>query len=270
MNRNLLALFGLKWNPFSADIPTDALYKSSSIEHFCWRVENVLIKEGGFGWITGAPGTGKSVCLRVLAHKLSQMKDLSVAILTHPSGSLGDFYRQMGDLFAVDLKPSNRWRGFKLLRDRWIAHQDSSTHKPILLVDEAQEMSAAVMNELRLLSSIEFDSKSALTTVFAGDSRLANKLQHPDLLPLASRMRFRLQMSTASPQTLLACLTHVMEQAGNKNLVTTEVIENLAERAMGNYRALCVSANDLLMEGARREVSQIDKKLFLEVYGAVN
>ena len=245
-------------------------HKTPSIDHFCWRVENALIKEGGFGWITGEPGTGKSVCLRILDHRLSQMKELSVAVLSHPSGSLGDFYRQMGDLFSVDLKPSNRWGGFKLLRDRWIAHQDSSAHKPILLVDEAQEMSTVVMNELRLLSSIEFDSKSALTTVLAGDARLANKFQHPDLLPLASRMRVRLQMTTATPQNLLACISHVMEQAGNKNLVTKEVIENLADRALGNYRALCTLANELLMEGARQEASQIDSKLFMEVFGALN
>lgn len=77
-------------------------------------------------------------------------------------------------------------------------------------------------------------------------------------------------MTTATPQNLLACISHVMEQAGNKNLVTKEVIENLADRALGNYRALCTLANELLMEGARQEASQIDSKLFMEVFGALN
>ena len=48
MNRKLLALFGLKWNPFSPEIPIESLYNTNSIDHFCWRIENVLIREGGY------------------------------------------------------------------------------------------------------------------------------------------------------------------------------------------------------------------------------
>ena len=52
MNKKLLALFGLKWNPFSPDVPTDALLVAPRIESFCWRVEN-LAREGGFALVTG-------------------------------------------------------------------------------------------------------------------------------------------------------------------------------------------------------------------------
>lgn len=270
MNHKLLALFGLKWNPFSPDIPIEALYKTSSIDHFCWRIENALIREGGFAWITGDPGTGKSVALRILAHRLSHISDLTVAVLSQPSGNIGNFYRQMGDEFGLDLKPANRWGGFKSLRERWVLHQENTLHKPMLLVDEAQEIHPSVMSELRLLSSMEYDSKTALTVVLAGDRRLVEKLKTPELLPLASRMRMRLQLTPASPKTLAACLTHVMEQAGNKQLIKTDLLLNLADRAMGNYRALCTLANELLMEGARREVTQIDEQLYLELSGAIN
>jgi len=267
MNHTLLALFGLKWNPFAPDVPIEALYKTSSIDHFCWRMENVLIREGGFACITGDPGTGKSVTLRLLAHRLDQFPDLAVAVLAQPSSNIANFYRQIGDIFGLDIKPSNRWHGFKSLRDRWIAHQESTLFKPVLLIDEAQEMSASIMNELRLLSSLEFDSKLALTVIFAGDRRLADKLQTPDLLPLASRMRIHLRLRTATPQDLSACLVHLLEEAGNKQLIDKELLINLAERSLGNFRALCTLANDLLMEAARRELTHIDEKLFLEVVG---
>jgi type II secretory pathway predicted ATPase ExeA len=62
-----------------------------------------------------------------------------------------------------------------------------------LLVDEAQEMSSSTLSELRLLSSTELDSRSILTTVLAGDHRLANRLEEADLLPIASRIRARLR-----------------------------------------------------------------------------
>ncbi len=58
MNKKLLALYGLKWNPFSPELPTEALYRTAAIEHFLWRVQQSLIREGGFALISGDPGTG--------------------------------------------------------------------------------------------------------------------------------------------------------------------------------------------------------------------
>ena len=69
-NKKLLALFGLKWNPFSPEIPTEGLMVTQAIDHFGWRVEN-LAREGGFAQIVGVPGTGKSVALRLVFGKLS-------------------------------------------------------------------------------------------------------------------------------------------------------------------------------------------------------
>ncbi|MBS4020120.1 MAG: hypothetical protein KGZ68_17995 [Dechloromonas sp.] len=67
MNQKLLALYGLKWNPFSPEVPTEAIYVPPRVENFCWRIEHAQIKEGGFAMIHGDPGTGKSVALRLLA-----------------------------------------------------------------------------------------------------------------------------------------------------------------------------------------------------------
>ena len=87
MNQKLLALYGLKWNPFSPELPTEALYLTAKIENFCWRIEHGLIREGGFALITGEPGTGKSVVLRVLAKRLAQLPDLTVGAIAHPSSN---------------------------------------------------------------------------------------------------------------------------------------------------------------------------------------
>ena len=129
--------------------------------------------------------------LRLLADRLTRNHDLVVAALTHPSSNLADFYREMGELFDVPLRPHNRWGGFKVLRTRWQDHLEAIRLRPVLLIDEAQELQPAVLGELRLLAATEFDSR--LSVVLAG--RLTDKMQRNDLQP--PRIRQRLVMPNA-------------------------------------------------------------------------
>ena len=161
MNKQLLALYGLKWDPFSPELPIEAVHPSAAVENFAWRIEHALVREGGFALISGDVGTGKSVALRLIAERLALLPDLSVAALTRPSANLADFYRELGELFAVELKPHNRWMGFKNLRARWLEHLDHTRLRPVLLIDEAQQVHPSVLSELRLLASAQFDSRRA-------------------------------------------------------------------------------------------------------------
>jgi general secretion pathway protein A len=265
MNKKLLSLYGLKWNPFSPDVPTEALVITPKLESFAWRVEN-LAREGGFALITGDPGMGKSVALRVLASRLGALRDLKVGVLTRPQAGLADFYRELGDLFSVQLAPHNRWAGSKVLRDRWQSHIDSALYRPVLLIDEAQEMQSGVLSELRLLCSSRLDSHLLLTTILAGDARLIDRLRSDDLLPLGSRMRVRVSLDRATPAELADVLAHAIARAGNPALMTPELISTLAEHAAGNHRALMTLAGELLAIAAQREAPQLDEKLFFDVF----
>ena len=123
-----------------------------------------------------------------------------------------------------------------------------------------------MLNELRLLSSAELDAQSILTVVLAGDSRLAERLGTPELLPLGSRIRARLRLEHATPVELREALAHLMKQAGNAKLMTAELVTTLADHAAGNYRVLTNMAGELLAGAARRELAQLDQGLFIEVF----
>jgi len=266
VNKKLLHLFSLKFNPFSPDVPLEALRKSPAIESFFWKFELSVGRDGGFALVSGEPGTGKSVVLRLLAERLSLQPELVTGILSRPQANLADFYRELGDVFSVPLRPHNRWAGAKLLRERWQAHLEASLLRPVLLVDEAQEMNPAVLNELRLLLSTHFDSRQLLTVVLAGDSRLLDKLRRDELLPLSSRIRARLSLETLPPAELQKTLVHLLSAAGNPALMTPELITTLAEHSLGNLRVLSGLASELLAHAAQRELHQLDEKLYLEVF----
>ena len=90
MNQKLLALYGLKWNPFTPGVPAEALHVTARLHSFCWRVAQ-LAGEGGFALVTGAPGSGKSVALRILAEHLAAQRDIKVGVISRPQANVADF-----------------------------------------------------------------------------------------------------------------------------------------------------------------------------------
>jgi type II secretory pathway predicted ATPase ExeA len=265
MTKKLLQLYGLKWNPFAPDVPIDAVHVTPRLESFAWRVEH-LARDGGFAAIIGEPGTGKSILLRVLAARLSALRDVVVGVLTRPQAGLADFYREVGHLFAVPLSPHNRWAGAKALRDTWLAHIETALFRPVLLIDEAQDVRTDVLNELRLLASADLDARVILTVVLAGDRRLQERLRDIDLLPLDSRLRVKLLLEVASRDDLAQCLRHALEHAGNPRLLTPGLLDALVEHAGGNHRTLMAHAHELLLAGAERETTQLDEQLFFDLF----
>ena len=266
MHDEILTIFGLKHNPFTRRIPSDALWRPPGCDAFFFRVESIVL-DGGFVLISSEPGLGKSKILQLLAeHLLNIGGEVVVGVMERPQSSVSDFYREMGDLFGVNLTPSNRYGGFKALRERWRHHIQSTMLRPVLLIDEAQEMAAHCFTELRLLSSARFDSESLLSTVLCGDARLPDRFRTKYLAPLGSRIRTRWMLEPWERNTMRNFLEHALDACGASYLMTDGLKDALVEHSAGNLRILCSMGDELLHTGALRKMKQLDEQLFMEHY----
>lgn len=264
-DKQLLAWYGLKWNPFLPEIPVESLWRSTRMNNFFFRLESMAMN-GGFALITGEPGLGKSKTLQAIAHQFGNIDDVVVGVMERPQSSVSDFYREMGTLFGVNLSVANRYGGFKDLRERWKTHIKNTLLRPILLIDEAQEMPTACLNELRLLSSVDFDSRSLLTTVICGDTRLPERFRSSTLISLGSRIRFRLKLEPYTREELLDYMEHSLNQAGAPQLMTKNLVKTLVDHCAGNQRLLNNMAAELLTVALNKELNQLDEKLFIETF----
>jgi general secretion pathway protein A len=261
----LRATFGLHFSPFRPDVPTDALHVSAALQAFLYRVQQ-QVRDGGFACITGPPGCGKSCALRLLIERVDDIKDATVGVLTRPQSNNADFYRELGHLFGVSLTPHNRWAGSKVLRQTWLAHIDQTRTRPVLIIDEAQEMKGPVLAELRLLTSMNLDARALLTVVLGGDDRLLGKFRTPDVAPIASRIRNRLELGVTPADEIRVALQRLLEHAGRPDLMTEGVLDAIAQHATGNLRAAVTMADNLLVHALQHDRTQIDEQAFFEVF----
>jgi len=264
-NTDIRSLYGLKYNPFLPDVPAEGLYTLPETKRFLLRIQ-YMAAQGGFALITGEPGLGKSKALQQISQQLGEIPDLTVGVMQRPQSKLGDFYRELGELFGIELTPANRYGGFKALRNRWKAHCQSTLMRPVLLIDEAQQASAECLTELRLLQSHHFDSQSLLFTVLCGDNRLPDRFRTAELLPLGSRIGPRLVLLPLSPEQLQDYLSFALDQAGNSQLMTPELIQAMTTHAAGNLRVLNQMAAELLAAATEQNLTRIDESLFLELF----
>jgi len=206
-----LELFKLKELPFRLSPDPQFLYLSKQHARAKAYMESTIWFTDGFVVITGEIGSGKTTLIESFLKEVPA--DVVVAQINQTQVSAVDFLQAV--LVQFGFSP------FKMKKAELIAtlnnfliEQYAAGRKVLLIVDEAQNLSLRVLEEIRLLSGVETTKEKVLRIVLAGQPELNEKLDAPELVQLTQRIRLRFHLGALSPAEMRAYIQHRLEVAG--------------------------------------------------------
>lgn len=185
-----IGFFGLTSPPFSIAPNPDFMYLSPRHTEALAHLRYGLGDAGGFVLLTGEVGTGKTTVSRTLLQELDEQTE--VAFILNPTLSELELLAAICDELKIRYKKTDT--SLKLLSDK-ITQRLQKNHdvgkKTILIIDEAQHLQPAVLEQLRLLTNLETNTKKLLQVILIGQPELQQLLQRNDLRQLAQRITAR-------------------------------------------------------------------------------
>ena len=216
----------------------------------------------GIGVFTSAPGFGKTFALRCFSKSLDRNLH-EVAYICLSTVSLTDFYRQFCAALGVDAlhgKPAM----FKAIQDR-LFHLFKEKKKPLILImDEAHELSAAILTELKMIMNYDFDSLNCFTLVLVGEPHLRNILEKPIHEALRQRIAVHYSFSGLSDAETQGYVLHKIRVAGAaESILGQGTLPAIIGYARGCPRLLDNLMNEAFSLGAQLEKPALDTEIFM-------
>ena len=207
-----LDLFKLKELPFRLSPDPQFLYLSKQHARAKAYMESTIWFTDGFVVITGEVGSGKTTLIESFLKEVEA--DIVVAQINQTQVSAVDFLQAV--LVQFGFAPFKMKKGELIATlNQFLVEQYAAGRKVLLIVDEAQNLSLRVLEEVRLLSGVETTKDKVLRIILAGQPELNDKLDAPELVQLAQRIRLRFHLGTLSIEDMRAYIQHRLEVAGS-------------------------------------------------------
>jgi len=208
-----LELFKLHELPFRLSPDPQFLYLSKQHARAKAYMESTIWFTDGFVVITGEIGAGKTTLIETFLRELQT--DAVVAQINQTQLSPTAFLQTV--LVQFGFSPFNMKKPEVLATlNQFLVEQHVNGRKVLLIVDEAQNLSHRVLEEIRLLSGIETTKEKALRIILAGQPELSDKLNSPELVQLTQRVRLRFHLTALTKAETAAYIDHRLEVAGSQ------------------------------------------------------
>jgi len=254
--------FGLVKMPFSKLIGVNELYHSSSFQEACARLQIGLENEEGV-LLSGAVGSGKSNVLRYFTHSLDPNAYQCVYIAAD-GFKIGEIAKRALAEFQVEV-PYTGAAALRRLQQTIIKLNREKAIKPILMLDEIQELSTNTLVSLKNLLNYSMDSEILLFLILCGQNSIYEKLSYPQLEALERRIRIRYFLRPLSMEETGQYISHQMEVCGVEQSVfsddTKAAIFQHSKGILSEINAICFE----LLIYAAAESKQIIEPSMLEL-----
>lgn len=263
--------FGFKAAPFSIAPDPRYLYMTAQHREALAHLVYGLNSNGGCILLTGEVGTGKTTICRCL---LEQIPDqANVALVLNPKVSEIELLETICDELKIDYPESNN--SVKTYTDRiyhFLIESNRRNEKTVLIIDEAQNLTSAVLEQLRLLTNLETDQHKLLQIIILGQPELLDILARKEMRQLAQRITARFHLQPLSSSELKAYVSHRLAVAGQNIQLFPENSINLIYRASKGVPRLVNIICDRALLGAyvenqHRVEPSIVRKAVKEVFG---
>jgi general secretion pathway protein A len=264
--------FHLKQEPFSIAPDPSFLYLSQGHREAMAHLRYGF-NHGGFVLITGEVGTGKTTLLRNLIRQTPQ--ELEVAFILNPRLTVRELLETTCDELGIpyDAASTQSIKQFIDLLNKHLLETHRSGRSTVLIIDEAQNLSPAVLEQIRLLTNLETDERKLLRIILIGQPELGALLDRVELRQLAQRITARYHLKPLTREDCYAYLVHRITRAGgNAAILTRPAMAKLYELSGGIPRLLNVLADRSLLgayvEGEHKVSPAIVRRAAREVLGA--
>src|ERR1700687_5503453 len=181
--------FGLKENPFNVNPDPRYLFLTHHTQEALACLTYGIETRKGFIMLTGEVGTGKTTLINKLLEWLHKER-VSTAFVFNPRLSVSQFFDFMMADFGIPCE--SRQKGQMLLKlNQWLLERYQAGERAVLIVDEAQNLSPQMLEEIRLLTNLETSTEKLLQIVLSGQPELEQKLNQPQLRQLRQRITLR-------------------------------------------------------------------------------
>ena len=257
--------YNLRERPFSLSPDPDYLYPSrvhtEALSHLRYGIEG----HAGFVVITGEIGSGKTTLLQTVMRGLDS--HTSVARLVNTMLDARELIEAVMLDFGLNPQPGQSKP--HLLRDlaRFLVEQRNAKRLPLLIIDEAQNLSQAALEEVRMLSNLETEKSKLIQIVLVGQPNLHDVLARPEFEQLRQRVTVRYHLRALDPGETAAYINHRLRKAaiGAPLVFSTEVTDLIGQASEGLPRKINVIADAVLLFGYGEDKHTIDATLVREV-----
>ena len=254
--------YDLTNKPFSISPDPNFLWPGEKHAEALAGLQYGILENKGFVLLTGEIGTGKTLLINSLVRSINE--EVIVATIPDPRLELIDFYNILANKFKMDRR-FERKGDFLIHFEEFLIKANAHQKKVLLIIDEAQRLKSELLDEIRVLSNIEFETRKLINIFFVGQRELKEMLLEERNWPLKQRITYNYHLMPLVEQETAAFIEHRLKVAGaTKKIFSKEAIREIHNFSKGVPRLINIICDHSLMTGYSKALTVIDVDIINE------